>query len=300
MENAVIFDPAQRTPIGCLETAGSGVPPLLHTVALIISQRLAIAEIFCSQLMSRSLARRGGKACLGSLTEIKECARHSCLGPQPKDCVFGDWEQWGACGKCSGQRKRFRNIKQYAEEGGQNCRLTTTEETGDCPRFCHAKQYCGWAPWGEWGECSSSCGKGYRERRRQLQLGSNASDVLVSKALIKDYDALFTETEHLDSTRFRELLASFSAGGACIMAIFGAVRGISSSRFGQSREFVSDAGGTSSRTFSRVTDGFFSRPAGDRAAEQNGDYLLVAGEHETELPWAAPRNAFDELGELSS
>eukprot|EP00930_Biecheleria_cincta_P073322 TRINITY_DN6062_c0_g2_i1.p1 TRINITY_DN6062_c0_g2~~TRINITY_DN6062_c0_g2_i1.p1 ORF type:complete len:1830 (-),score=240.41 TRINITY_DN6062_c0_g2_i1:94-5583(-) len=237
-------------------------------------------------------ARRGGKPCLGSLTEIKECARHSCDGPQPKDCIFGEWEQWGACGKCSGQRKRFRNIKQYAEEGGKNCELTNTEETGNCPRFCHAKQYCGWALWGEWGECSSSCGKGYRQRRRHLELSSNASTVLVSKDLIKDYDVLFTQ----DSTHFRELLASFSAGGACIMAIFGAVRGLSlSSRFGQSRYFASAAGGSvSSRTFSRVTDGY------PRSAEQNGDYLLVANEHETELPWSAPRNAFDELGELSS
>lgn len=235
-------------------------------------------------------SRRGGKPCVGALTEIKECARHDCGGPQPKDCVFGEWEEWGACGKCSGQRKRFRNIKQYATEGGKNCELTATEDTADCPRFCHAKQYCGWTTWGPWGKCSSSCGKGYRQRRRNLELSSNSSAVLVSKDLIKDYDALFTQTEQLDSTRFRELLGAFSAGGACIMAIFGAVRSFSLSRFSSqsNRYFASNSGGgTSSRTFSRVN-------------EQNGDYLLVANEHETELPWAAPRNAFDEVDELSS
>jgi hypothetical protein len=37
MEDAVIFDPGQRTPIGCFETAGYDFSLLLHTVALVIS-----------------------------------------------------------------------------------------------------------------------------------------------------------------------------------------------------------------------------------------------------------------------
>ena len=66
----------------------------------------------------------------GLCTRVK--ARQSCGGPEPKDCIFAEWEdnavniflvkchaklfavgnlrtlveEWGACGKCSGQRKR--------------------------------------------------------------------------------------------------------------------------------------------------------------------------------------------------
>jgi len=231
-------------------------------------------------------AANGGQPCLGQLAMIKECARHNCDGPQPVACKVGDWEDWGACGKCSGQRKRFRNIIRYAESGGENCDLEATEEAGRCPRFCHEKQYCGWATWEEWSTCSISCGTGHKKRRRHLHLTSNSSAVLIGQDLIEEYNTLYKRTEELDDVHLHELITAFSAGGACLMAIFGLFRGWSRQAQGALLPVAPAV-----RTLSRGTDGFFSRSGRD-ADPQNGEYLLVAGEHETELPWAA-RHADD-------
>ena len=32
----------------------------------------------------------------------QECARHACGGPQPIDCKYSNWNQWGDCDKCNG------------------------------------------------------------------------------------------------------------------------------------------------------------------------------------------------------
>ncbi|CAJ1337729.1 unnamed protein product [Effrenium voratum] len=149
---------------------------------------------------SRSIAREAknnGLPCIGALSEISECARHECGGPAPKDCIFGEWEDWGACGKCSGQRHRFRSIVQYPTAGGKECELTNTEQAGKCPRSCHAKQFCGWASWEMWGECSASCGTGYRQRRRQLMLSENQHSVLLGTDMIQEYDSLMQRAEDL-------------------------------------------------------------------------------------------------------
>ncbi|CAE7034309.1 spon1 [Symbiodinium sp. CCMP2592] len=140
-------------------------------------------------------AKNGGLPCEGDLKQISECARHECGGPAPKDCIFGDWEDWGACGKCSGQRKRFRSIRQYPTAGGKECELTDTEEAGKCPRSCHAQHFCGWATWGIWGSCSASCGQGYRQRRRHLQLSDNPDALLIGRDMIQEYDDLVQRTE---------------------------------------------------------------------------------------------------------
>ncbi|CAE7287718.1 adt-1 [Symbiodinium sp. CCMP2456] len=140
-------------------------------------------------------AKNGGLPCEGDLKQISECARHECGGPAPKDCIFGDWEDWGACGKCSGQRKRFRSIRQYPTSGGKECELTDTEEAGKCPRSCHTQHFCGWATWGIWGSCSASCGQGYRQRRRHLQLSDNPDALLIGRDMIQEYDDLVQRTE---------------------------------------------------------------------------------------------------------
>ncbi|CAJ1459864.1 unnamed protein product [Effrenium voratum] len=237
---------------------------------------------------SRSIAREAknnGLPCIGALSEISECARHECGGPAPKDCIFGEWEEWGACGKCSGQRHRFRSIVQYPTAGGKECELTNTEQAGKCPRSCHAKQFCGWASWEMWGECSASCGTGYRQRRRQLMLSENQHSVLLGTDMIQEYDSLMQRAEELDAKHFRELVMAFAAGGACLMAIFGTFRGWSQ---GAART----DGSASSRTISRA--------GGNAPADtSNGEYFLVADEHETELPWAPRHMEHMEMEDLS-
>ncbi|CAE8589234.1 unnamed protein product, partial [Polarella glacialis] len=193
--------------------------------------------------------KNGGVPCQGSLHGIKECARHECAGPQPVDCKFGAWEDWGACGKCSGERKRFRNIISYAEEGGKNCDLFIAEEADKCLRFCHEKQYCGWAAWHSWDSCSASCGAGRRQRRRHLQLSGEKSVQLLDD-IVTEYDALYKRTQDLEAFHLHELLTAFSAGGACLMLLAGALR-----TWGCRQETL---GERSSRTLSRAP-GFFSR-----------------------------------------
>eukprot|EP00913_Durusdinium_trenchii_P029980 g28093.t1 len=88
--------------------------------------------------------------------------------------------------------------------------------------------------------------------------------------MIQEYDDLVQRTQELDAQHFRELAMAFAAGGACLMAVFGG-------------PMITD-GGSSSRTFSRVA-GFL--PRSENVETLNGDYFLVANEHETELPWAS-------------
>lgn len=104
--------------------------------------------------------------------------------------------------------------------------------------------------------------------------------------MIQEYDDLVQRTQELDAQHFRELAVAFAAGGLFLMGVLGAVQGWPFARQGGA---VLDGG--SSRTFSRVA-GF---PRNENMA--NGDYFLVASEHETELPWAS-RDL--ELEELSS
>merc|ERR1712019_252548 len=85
-----------------------------------------------------------------------------------RDCVYGDWENWNACGKCGGQRKRFRHIVQHAQDGEKNCEKFDSEELGACPFICEEKGHCVWSNWGEFGPCTAQCGKGKRMRMRSL------------------------------------------------------------------------------------------------------------------------------------
>eukprot|EP00929_Paragymnodinium_shiwhaense_P050191 TRINITY_DN25294_c0_g2_i1.p1 TRINITY_DN25294_c0_g2~~TRINITY_DN25294_c0_g2_i1.p1 ORF type:complete len:1607 (+),score=365.13 TRINITY_DN25294_c0_g2_i1:131-4951(+) len=112
----------------------------------------------------------GGKPCDGGLSEVRECGRSRCHGPTPTNCAFGDWEAWGACSKCGGQRKRFRHVKVYAKHDGKDCDPTDAEETAACPRHCHEHTYCTLGTWEEWGNCSAVCGEGRRSRKRYLEV----------------------------------------------------------------------------------------------------------------------------------
>ena len=44
---------------------------------------------------------------------------------RPTDCMWGQWEMWGACDKCGGQRKRFRRVlwQEQDEQGLESERL---------------------------------------------------------------------------------------------------------------------------------------------------------------------------------
>jgi len=171
-------------------------------------------------------AVNGGKACIGSLAEIRECNRNECSMPPPRDCKLGDWREWGACSKCSGQRFRSRNILEYAENGGLNCEEADTQEAASCPRHCHDASFCVWSDWEAWGRCSVMCGTGgKRTRRRWLEMtedASRAGDVLQPvEELLQRYTALYGHTQELQDGHLGELIGAFVAGCFAFAVLLG-------------------------------------------------------------------------------
>jgi len=178
-------------------------------------------------------ASNGGKACLDALSEISECARNPCEGPAPIDCRYGDWEQWSDCGKCSGERKRFRSITQYPQHGGKNCPPFDAEEAAACPRECHKKLFCTWNNWGPWSDCTMTCGTGgKRHRRRALHLSHDAGEQLPSPVseIMAKYENLYEQTEEFETLHIQELVASFAGGCLSVMLVFITVRAIVSAK----------------------------------------------------------------------
>lgn len=125
-------------------------------------------------------ASHGGRGCLAALSEVNECNRHLCTSSNgPVDCEVGQWEEWGLCNKCDGERTRFRNILRYASDGGRTCDQMGIREVDKCPRSCNGNLYCTWASWEDWAECSKTCGRGgKRRRRRYLHLTEERGEVL--------------------------------------------------------------------------------------------------------------------------
>jgi len=165
----------------------------------------------------------GGKACEGPLAEVQECSKPSCPGPHEVNCQFGDWEDWAACGKCGGQRKRYRRIVQYASEGGANCEQLAHEDTTSCPRKCHTKLYCSWTAWKEWSSCTSTCGEGKRSRRRYLSLSDTKSDP-PAPLTIERYTELFQRAEQARGGHINDLLIAFFCGCFSFVVALGSIR----------------------------------------------------------------------------
>eukprot|EP01006_Ploeotia_vitrea_P028505 TRINITY_DN61182_c0_g1_i2.p1 TRINITY_DN61182_c0_g1~~TRINITY_DN61182_c0_g1_i2.p1 ORF type:complete len:763 (-),score=91.44 TRINITY_DN61182_c0_g1_i2:106-2394(-) len=102
-------------------------------------------------------------------------------GACPTTAVDGGWGAWGAYGACSatcggGTQTRTRQCNNPTpSNGGANCALTaggtgtTEQEQQSCnPDACPAGTVVdgGWAPWGDYGDCSVTCGGGIQTRSR--------------------------------------------------------------------------------------------------------------------------------------
>lgn len=167
-------------------------------------------------------ASGGGAGCQGALAEIGECGKEQCPGAEVVDCKFSDWQEWGACSKCSGERMRYRHVLEYATSYGANCEAGDLRQIADCPRVCGGEHYCVWDGWEAWSSCSNSCGPGKRQRRRSLQLsGSPGSEDLLPSMdeLMRQYAYLDVRTKALEAHRFEELSIAFGAG--CMALVVG-------------------------------------------------------------------------------
>ncbi|XP_059564954.1 spondin-1 isoform X1 [Myotis daubentonii] len=99
-----------------------------------------------------------------------------CMGPGCSDedgstCTMSEWITWSPCSiSCGmGMRSRERYVKQFPEDGSV-CTLPT-EETEKCMvnEECSSSS-CLMTEWGEWDECSATCGMGMKKRHRMVKM----------------------------------------------------------------------------------------------------------------------------------
>lgn len=215
---------AGGTPVDCEESA--------WTAWSVCSVTCGGGEVMRSRYILKMPAF-GGRPCGTALVELKECARNDCNGPNPVDCAFGTWEEWGACDKCNGERKRRRKIIAYPRNGGKECDPKVIAEVGKCPRRCAEQKYCEWANWDEWSPCTAACGKGgKRRRRRYMELTALAKAQLPDYIanVLNEYQKLTVRAKELEYKQFIEILVSFTAGCLSIFVVAAVVRSVSRSR----------------------------------------------------------------------
>lgn len=107
----------------------------------------------------------GGQAC-PSLNEGKSCNSDPC----PSDCVAGAWSAWSACThSCGGGTTTRTRPMTPPSFGGTSCPSEFVHSDScnqhSCPIDCQEGE------WGQWGDCSTTCGSGQKKRERSLTAG---------------------------------------------------------------------------------------------------------------------------------
>ncbi|KFH13639.1 sushi domain (scr repeat) domain-containing protein, partial [Toxoplasma gondii VAND] len=86
------------------------------------------------------------------------------------DCVVSEWNEWSNCSvTCGGPgtEKRNREIKSKPKQGGSPCpKLEETRE--GCNADVKCPENCVVSEWGEWSDCSTTCGEGQSRRQREI------------------------------------------------------------------------------------------------------------------------------------
>jgi len=166
---------------------------------------------------------KDGKECDAAQEETTACNTMLC-NPQhaPRDCVVGEWLEWGVCNKCDGDRLRKRSIAQYAQFGGTPCNITILTEAGKCPRDCDEAYVCMWSQWSAYSPCQVTCGNGTRQRVRNLQLVPKPQ----TSALYDDdgdmearVQQLYKESMNAKAQHVREVVMSFFVGCGTLLAV---------------------------------------------------------------------------------
>lgn len=231
--------PAEATPTGC-----SVLPPV--DCALGSWSPWSSCTATCAggeHTRSRTISQEpanGGKACDGALAEVEQCNNMQCPGPAPVDCQYGEWQDWAACDKCSGERSRSRQITTYAENGGKACGGDVpgqewfpfqTQEVSSCPRQCGEKKYCTWGDWAAWGDCTAQCGQGKRVRRRYLGVTTVPSaPPPPMQELMRKFSEQSVGLDKIEENRTQEMLAAFTCGFLSFIVMLSGIRVFSTMR----------------------------------------------------------------------
>lgn len=121
-----------------------------------------------------------GKPCDDVLREVEGCAPESCpvheVVHEKVDCIWSDWDDWGACSaSCGGgQKQRQRQVKQMGNKYGHGCTAQASTEVAACNTEgceCHD---CTWGPWSNWGACTCT---GIQEKHRSIETHYNSCGI---------------------------------------------------------------------------------------------------------------------------
>jgi len=122
-----------------------------------------------------SPARGDGKPCNEATEFSRGCNMDKLC--DTTDCVWGDWEEWGAC-TCTcggGTKRRDRLVMTAPENGGDLCKPENKSELAACNTLsCEVPIDGMWNEWSHWSPCSSTCGSGLQSRHRDIAQHSNA------------------------------------------------------------------------------------------------------------------------------
>merc|ERR1719289_529919 len=89
---------------------------------------------------------------------------------KPIDCRLEEWGSWSVCtAQCAGGQK-YRSRKYVEGISGKGCEDSLKEVTGCNEDPCEADRNCEWGDWTDFGDCSVTCGGGYRSRDRHVKL----------------------------------------------------------------------------------------------------------------------------------
>ncbi|KAM9572871.1 SCO-spondin-like [Guaruba guarouba] len=84
--------------------------------------------------------------------------------------IYGPWSPWSPCSRSCGGGNTSRHRECQEGAGEEPCSATDTEEMAEC-NLQPCPGGCRLSPWSPWSRCSTTCGGGTSERRRELLPG---------------------------------------------------------------------------------------------------------------------------------